>query len=348
MRVGIDYRPAMMATTGIGRYVAGLSARLAGACDLRLFGVFRKGNRPEVRRAPPGSRLLAWPVPTRLMQMILPIDRALGGCDLFHHTNYWLARVRPRVRQVITIHDLSHLRDPGFHTPATTATATAVLERACRVCAAFLVPSETTARDCEEFLNIPRDRIFVTPLGVDASSAEPARSTPYLLALGTLEPRKNHARLIRAYARLATDVPLRIVGKRGWNCDEVIELARATPGVTWTGHLPEEQMQRELAGATALLYPSLHEGFGLPVLEAMAAGVPVLTSDRDPMRAIAGDAALLTDPTDEEAIEDALRRLLEDDALRVRLALAGPRQARAYTWDECARRTRVAYEAVLA
>ena len=98
MRIGLDFRPAMMATTGIGRYVGSLSAQLAGACDLRLYGVFRKGNRPSVRRAPPGARLLAWPIPSRLMDglgrlRLLPADRALGGCDLFHHTNYCLAEV---------------------------------------------------------------------------------------------------------------------------------------------------------------------------------------------------------------------------------------------------------------
>jgi len=348
MRVGLDYRPAMMATTGIGRYVAGLSGQLAGACDLRLFGVFRKGNRPEVRQAPPGSRLLAWPVPSRLMDLLLPADRALGGCDLFHHTNYWLARVGGGTRQVMTIHDLSHLRDPAYHLPRAAEALVAVLERARKVCAGFLVPSETTARDCEELLNIPRDKIFVTPLGVDAIRAEPVRSTPYLLALGTIEPRKNHARLIRAYARLCTDVPLRLVGKRGWSCDAVLELAEATPGVTWAGHLPEEQMRAELAGATALLYPSLHEGFGLPVLEGMAAGVPVLTSDRDPMRETAGDAALLVDPTDEEALTAALARLLDDEALRARLAHAGPKRAACFTWERCASLTRAAYEAVLA
>jgi len=355
VRVGLDYRPAMMATTGIGRYVRALCGELAHACDLRLFGVFRKGNRPEVRRAPAGARLLAWPVPSRAFDLLgrtglWPADRALGGCDLFHHTNYWLAEVGRGTRQVMTLHDLAHLRDPTCHTPQAVDALTAVVDSAVRRCAAFLVPSEATARDCEEYLGLPRDRIFVTPLGVDADFASPCPSpapSPYLLSVGTLEPRKNHLRLIEAYARLSADVPLHLVGKRGWHCEEVIERARTMPGVEWKGHLPEEQMRAELAGATALVYPSVLEGFGLPVLEAMAAGVPVVTSDVEPLRSIADGAALLVDPHDVDAIAGALERVLGDSALRSRLIASGRLRAAEYTWAGCADATRAAYEAVL-
>jgi len=362
MRIGLDYRPAMMATTGIGRYVAALSGELAGACDLRLFGVFRKGNRPEVRRAPAGAHLLAWPIPSRLFDLagragLWPADRALGGCDLYHHTNYWLAEVGRGTRQVMTLHDLAHMRDPSCHTPRAVEALTAVVASAVRRCAAFLVPSEATARDCENYLGLSRDRIFVTPLGVEAGFASPSRCpsrrpspgpSPYLLAVGTLEPRKNHLRLIEAYARLRTDVPLHLVGKRGWCCDDVIERARATPGVEWKGHLPEEGLRAELAGATALVYPSLLEGFGLPVLEAMAAGVPVITSDVEPLRSLGEGAALLVDPLDVDALADAMETMLEDGALRSELIERGLRRAADHTWAACADATRRAYEAVLA
>ena len=267
MRIGLDYRPAMMATTGIGRYVGALSGELADTCDLRLFGVFRKGNRPEVRRAPAGARLLAWPVPSRVFDLagragILTADRALGGCDLFHHTNYWLAEVGRKTRQVVTLHDLAFLRDPTCHTRQAVTALKRVVARAVERCAAFLVPSAATARDCEEFLGLRRDRIFVTPLGVERAFATPSPApTPYLLAVGTLEPRKNHRRLIEAYGRLNTELPLHLVGRRGWLCEDVLELARSTPGVEWKGHLPEAEMRAELAGATALVYPSLLEGF---------------------------------------------------------------------------------------
>jgi len=354
MRIGLDYRPAMMATTGIGRYVGALSGELASACDLRLFGVFRKGNRPEVRRAPTGAHLLAWPIPSRVFDFagrvgLLPADRALGGCDLFHHTNYWLAEVGKNTRQVITLHDLAFLRDPTCHTRQAVAALKRVVASAVQRCAAFLVPSEATARDCEEFLGLARDRIFVTPLGVDPSFASPSPGpTPYLLSVGTLEPRKNHRRLIEAYARLGTDVPLHLVGKRGWQCDDVIELARVTPGVEWKGHLPEADMRAELAGATALVYPSVLEGFGLPVLEAMAAGVPVVTSNVEPLRSLAEGAALLVDPLDVDSIAGALERVIDEEGVRGPLIERGYARAAEYTWAECARATQRAYEAVLA
>jgi len=349
MRVGLDYRPAMMATTGIGRYVGALSACLAPSCDLRLFGVFRRGNRRSVRRGPPGARLLAWPIPSRVMDglgrlRILPADRALGGCDLFHHTNYWLAAVGARTPQVMTVHDLAFLREPGLYTARAAAALGRVVREAVDRCAAFLVPSEATARDCRELLGV--DRVFVTPLGVDPAppAPSPPPATPYLLCLGTLEPRKNHLRLLRAFARLGDGPELHLVGRRGWMCDDVLALAARTPRVVVRGHLPEPELRAALAGATALVYPSLREGFGLPVLEANAAGIPALTSDREPLRT---DAALCVDPLDEDAIVDGLRRIVGDTTLREALRVRGRARARDHSWERCAERTRAAYAAVL-
>ncbi|MEM8883503.1 MAG: glycosyltransferase family 1 protein [Planctomycetota bacterium] len=348
MRIGLDFRPAMMATTGIGRYVGALSRELAPRCDLRLFGVFRKGNRPAVRRAPDGARLLAWPLPSRAMDLLgrlrlLPADRALGGCDLFHHTNYWLAEVAARTPQVWTLHDLAFLRAPELYPEPARRKLRAVVDEAVRRCAAFLVPSEETARDCRELLGY--DRVFVTPLGVAPHATTPRLGTPYLLALGTIEPRKNHRRLLQAYATLRPDLELHLVGRRGWHDDEVLALAARTPGVVVRGHLPEDELRATLAGAHALLYPSLLEGFGLPVLEANAAGVPALTSDRAPMRT---DAALCIDPTDVDAIVEGLRRIIDDAPLRARLIERGRARAGAHTWERCASETARAYEAILA
>ncbi|MFI5402765.1 MAG: glycosyltransferase, partial [Planctomycetota bacterium] len=171
MRVGMDFRPAMAPMTGIGRYVRGLSGALAEAgADVRLYAVHLRGNRKELRRAPPGTKLVAWRFPARVMNAlgtfgILPADRALGGCDVFHHTDYVLTEVSRRTPQVMTVHDLAFLRDRSFHTRLAAATLEDVVRRAARRCAALLVPSEATARDCREFLGV--DRVFVTPLGVD-------------------------------------------------------------------------------------------------------------------------------------------------------------------------------------
>jgi glycosyltransferase involved in cell wall biosynthesis len=354
----MDYRPAMAPRTGIGRYAASLAAALAARrdCAVHLLGVFLRGNKKELRRAPEGARLVAWRVPSRALDLlgllrVLPADRAVGGCDVFHHTNYLMARVSPSTPQVMTLHDLAFLKDPSCHTPRAAAALRRIVGRALRRCAAFLVPSEATAGDCEELLHVPRDRLFVTPLGVAPDFFEPAGaapSRPYLLAVGTLEPRKNHLRLLRAFARVRADVELVLAGKPGWLCAPVLELAAATPRVRVLGHVEEPRLRALLAHAEAVLYPSLLEGFGLPVLEAMAAGRPVLASDREPLRSLAAGAALLVDPEDEDAIAAGIARLLGDGELRARLAAEGPRRARAFPWERCAETTLQAYEAVLA
>ena len=227
VRVGMDYRPAMRPSTGIGRYVTGLATELArDGCDVRLYGCFFRGNRPERRQAPEGTRLVAWPVPSRVMGWLarpglLPTERALGGVDLFHHTNYLLPELRPETPQVMTIHDLACFR-PGFHEPRAVDALKAVLADAKERCAVFCVPSEATARDCEEFLGLPRDRLFVTPLGVDPAFFDlPAPGPPRrrtLLHVGTLEPRKNLARLVRAFFRSGVEADLGLAGGAGWLC----------------------------------------------------------------------------------------------------------------------------------
>lgn len=334
----------MMATTGIGRYVGALSEGLAPHCDLRLFGVFRKGNRPAVRRAPDGARLLAWPIPSRAMNLIgavLPADRALGGCDVFHHTNFQLVPVARRTPEVITLHDLAFLREPQFYTARMVRELTRLVRQAVDRCAAFCVPSESVAKDCRELLGI--DRVFVTPLGVGNDfRTDGGSGRPYILMLGTLEPRKNHLRVLRAFAELDHDVDLHIVGRRGWMCEDVLDLAEQTPRVFWCGHLPEPDLRREIAGAEMLVYPSLLEGFGLPVLEANAAGVPALTSDRAPMRT---DAAYCVDPISVEAIQNGMACLLTDTGLRQELITRGFRRAAAHSWQRCADATREVYDA---
>jgi len=352
MRIGLDYRPALRAVTGIGRYVKGLAGALArtGEVDLSLYGVFFSGNRRAARKAPAGTHLVAWKVPTRLGSL-LGADRLLGGCDLFHHTDFTLPRVRRSLPQVMTIHDLAFLAGAGFHTPRACAAMEAVVRGAVQRCRAILVPSEATARDCAEHLGLARERIFVTPLGVDESffalPPAPPPARPYMLNVATLEPRQNHLRLIRAYLASGVEAELWLAGKPGWICDEVLALARAGAGVRLLGHVKEDRLRELLAGAAAVVYPSLFEGFGLPVLEAMAAGKPVLTTARDPLQSLAGDAALLVDPEDEEALAEGIRRILHDAELRARLSKAGPARARTFTWERCARATLAAYRGVL-
>ncbi|MHC4959793.1 MAG: glycosyltransferase family 4 protein [Planctomycetota bacterium] len=351
MRIGMDYRPAMGPTTGIGRYVRHLAGALAPQSDLSLYGCFRRGNRPDRRKAPAGAALVAWPVPSRVMgglarAGILPTERLLLGCDVFHHTNYLLVALRADTPQVFTLHDLAFLKG-DYHPPPATEALKRVVERAAERCTVFCVPSEATADDCVALLGLDRERLFVTPLGVDARfsglAAVPPAGRPYVLSVGTLEPRKNQMRLVQAMGGI--DADLVIAGARGWMCDALLEAIARFPNVAWEGGVSEERLLELYAGASAVAYPSLCEGFGLPVLEALAAGKPVLTSDVAPL---ATDAALCVDPEDDDALAEGLRRVLFDDALRERLARAGPDYARAFTWEACAEATRRAYRAAVA
>jgi glycosyltransferase involved in cell wall biosynthesis len=163
----------------------------------------------------------------------------------------------------------------------------------------------------------------------------------YVLATGTLEPRKNLLRLIRAHAKLPPDLraahPLLLVGPRGWETAEILAAAgRDERAVRLAGYVPDDELAALYAGCTVFCYPSLYEGFGLPVLEAMAAGAPVITSNLSSLPEVAGDAAVYVDPLDERAIGAALERLLRSPEERSRLAAAGPQRAAGFSWSRCA------------
>jgi glycosyltransferase involved in cell wall biosynthesis len=249
-------------------------------------------------------------------------------------------------------------------------------ERATRIAIAeaarVLVPSAATARDLAELYGVEQERVIVTPLGADPPTdpdPEPARRLlerlgvrgPFLLAVGTLEPRKNLPRLVAAFAEAAADLPehhLVVVGPTGWGRS----LAEALPpqgsfprsgggsapsGVVLAGAVEDGVLQGLYAAADGLAYPSLYEGFGLPVLEAMARGLPVLTSDRSSLPEVAGGAALLVDPTDVPAIAKGLIDLVSNHPLREGLAAGGRRRAAAFTWHATAAATWAAYQEAL-
>jgi glycosyltransferase involved in cell wall biosynthesis len=353
---------------GIGRYVSGLVGQL-GEVAVERGGSVRwlVARHPAERIAavglpPERTAALAWPgrLATRawvqLRRPRLPA-RLTAELDLVHATSAAIppARGRPLVA---TIHDVAFRLFPEAY-PASgrdfheRATSIAVAEAA-RV----LVPSAATARDLADLYGLEPARVTVTPLGADPPAAvdpAPARALlerlgvrgPFLLAVGTLEPRKNLARLVAAFAEAGAELPshhLVVVGPAGWGD----ALGGPTPPrVALAGRVSDEVLAGLYATADGLAYPSLHEGFGLPVLEAMARGLPVLTSDRSSLPEVAGDAALLVDPTDVPAIAKGLVELVADSGLRERLAAEGPRRAAAFTWRATAEATWSAYQEAL-
>lgn len=361
MRVGMDYRSARHGRGGIAFYARELAAALAArpGLDVRLYAKqWRRQDPPPFATvgAPAGAHLVGGRLPAKALGVLaragVAADTVLGGVDVFHHLDYARLPVR-RAVEVATIHDVLFERLPECYTPAMLEglrrTTRLLVSRA----ACLLVPSRRTAEDLAHAYDVSPARITVVPHGVPqqgtvASPAEPP-AKPYVFAPGTLEPRKNHVRLLEAFARLRADHPaleLRIAGARGWMDAPILEAIARTPGAVYEGAVDTARWRALLGGAEAVAYPSLGEGFGLPVLEALAAGRPVLVGANTTAEDIAGGHAEAVDPRAVDALEAGLRAVLEpaaDGASAARRA-----HAATFTWARAAEATHAVYASALA
>ena len=311
MRVGFDVSPREQTRAGTARVVDGLLGALAGRRDLDLVPLAFGGGG---RLASALRDALWYPV---------GIARAARRLDVLHCTTF-RGPVRSQVPVVVTVHDLALLRRPEAFRPWHRTTGRLALRSAVRAADAVVTVSEFTRSELVELLHVPAERVRVVPNGVDAvfSPDGPAADGDYVLAVGTLEPRKNLARVVEAARRAG--VELRVVGARGWGGVEV-------PG--WVGRVSDEELARLYRGARCVVYASLYEGFGLPVLEAMASGTPVVTSAGGATEEVAGGAAVLVDPLDVEAIALGLA---EAERRRDELVPLGLEQARSFRWSAAA------------
>lgn len=275
--------------------------------------------------------------------------------DIYHATYYALPACVPG-RVVVTIYDLIPRIFPRYWpNPLTRAAINWWTAYAARRADAIIACSRSTADDVARLLPGTARKLRVAPLGVRARP--PARlpghnaGTPYLLYVGSNKPHKNVPRLVAAFARIAPEVAGNLVIAGAWDSryGEALDAARRhnlTDHVTFEQRPTDARLEELYAAATGFVFPSLYEGFGLPVLEAMAAGLPVATTDRGSLREVAGDAALLFDPFDDTAIAAAMRNLLSDADLRARLSAKGRDQAERFPWSRTARETRLVYEEV--
>jgi glycosyltransferase involved in cell wall biosynthesis len=257
---------------------------------------------------------------------------------------------------VVTVHDLGYLYYPQAHTRFQNAYLRWSTRYNARAAACVLADSQATRDDLVRHYRVPPDKIAVVYPGRDESlapvtdlaalAAVRARYSlgdRYLLYVGTLQPRKNLVRLVQAFAMLqAPDLQLVITGKKGWLADEILaeveRLGLAAQGrAVLTGYVADAELPALVSGALAFVLPSLYEGFGFPVVEAMACGTPVVCSNVSSLPEVAGDAALLVDPLDTAALAAALGRVVADEGLRRELAERGLRQARRFSWRQCAR-----------
>jgi glycosyltransferase involved in cell wall biosynthesis len=369
VRIGLDAAPLLGPRTGIGRYTWELARALAGrdGADVSLVAVtWRGADRLPRLAAEAGATAVTRRFPARLARELWlrtgwPTLELLGArVDVVHGTNFVLPA--SRAAGVVTIHDLGYLRFPD-QVRGDVARYAALVPWALRRGAVVCAPTRAVADEVQDTYRLPPDRVVVTPLGVAPEWFAPPPPTDalgrlhlpdrYLAFVGTLEPRKNLPRLLDAYRRLrASSAPgdppgLVLAGPPGWG--EQLDLAGlldADSPVRLTGWLGDDDLRALVAGSAALVLPSRYEGFGLPALEAMAAGVPVLAGDVPALREVCGPHAWYVDPDDTTALAEGLRRAATTQPPTT--AAARQEHARRFTWTATAAATRTAYERALA
>jgi len=326
MNVAIDASPLIQTRAGTARYLRALLRELRRRDDVEVSTLaFGRADRLSTL-----ARDAVW------------YPFAVGrrrGADVLHCPTY-RGPLRPRLPLVVTVHDLAVLRHPDAFNRWTRTYSPRVVPRVLAAARSIIAVSEFTRQELIQLLRIPEQKIHVVPNGVeDTFTADgPAADGEYVLAVGTLEPRKNLPRLIEAARR--NHVELRVVGARGWGGVEV-----AGNGVRWLGEIDDAQLARLYRGALCVAYPSLYEGFGIPVLEAMACGVPVVTSRGTAMEEVADGAAVLVDPRDPAELAAGIERAAAE---RDTLVLRGLERARSFRWDAVADATVAVYREAVA
>ncbi len=311
MKIGFDVSPLAQTGAGTARHVRGLLGALAGRSDLELAHLAFGGP----GRAATVLRDAVW--------YPLGIARAARDMDVLHCPTM---RVPPRARPAVvaTVHDVAVLRYPGSFPRWHRQTGRLALRQAVRTADAIVAVSAFTRDELADTLAVPLDRVRIVGNGVDPlfGPSGPAATGDYVLAVGTLEPRKNLTRAVEAAKLVGVDV--RVVGARGWGRVDV---------PSWVGRVDDASLAALYRGARCLVFPSLYEGFGIPILEAMACGTPVVTSRGGATEEIAGGAAVLVDPLDVASIASGIE---EAQKRRAELVALGLERSRAFTWERAA------------
>ena len=373
MRIALDLTSVPERMAGVGYYLVGLVAALQRVDEVNEYLLIVSSARagtfpvasprfsvvPVADRAPVARLLWEQAALPSLVRRLQP--------DLLHSPHYTRPLRRIPCASVVGVMDLTYLLLPSHHARSRRAFFRWMLPAAAARADRLLAISESTKRDAQEHLGVPEHRIDAVPLAVSDAyrhdippeQIEHTRRrlnlpAAYVLFVGTIEPRKNLFRLLDAFARAVradTGFPdLVLVGMRGWQLTE-FDRALAASGVRdrimIAGYVAEADLPAVYAGASLFIYPSLYEGFGIPVLEALACGVPTITSSTSSMPEVAGDAALLIDPYETSALSAAMLRLFHDAGLRESLRRKGPARAAAFSWDSTARGTIDTYHRAL-
>ena len=343
------------------------AARRVAAGGRRL--VRTGGAAPESQA--PNARLIRLPLSERVLTILwhrlrlpLPVELFGGRLDVFHSPDFALPPVR-QARTVLTVHDLSFMRVPECSQPSLRAYLLRVVPPSVRRADVVLADSESTRNDVIELLGVGPDRVRVLYPGVDEGFQRvqdaqvladvrqryrlPER---FVLSVGTLQPRKNLTRLIEAHkqVRADADIELVIAGGAGWMYEGIfrrVEELGLQGAVHFPGYVGDEDLPALYTLADLFVFPSLYEGFGLPALEAMACGTPVVTSDVSSLPEVVGDAALMVDPHDVDALAEAMRRVLGEPSLRSAMIRRGLVRAQSFTWSRAAEELLCLYHEVV-
>lgn len=373
LTIGFDATSAARQQAGIGRYTRELLRALGRVDDGIRYRVFYSGHGADasgIPPLPPRFRVRSLPVSDRVSNAVwhraripIPIQPFIGRVSLFHSPDFAAPPTLTRPT-VITVHDLAFEREPDCAVPSLRSYLQHVVPRSAHKANHIIAVSETTKRDLMELYGIPEGKISVVYEGIAPALQQRPHSyvartmlapygitDPYILSVGTIEPRKNYVRLLEAYRILAERgirQRLVIAGAPGWMYEPVFKRIREL-GLNRRVTLlrpSDEHLAALYGGADAFVYPSLYEGFGIPALEALAAGVPSAVTERSALPEVVGDAAVLLDPTNVESIADAIGLILADKHLRTRLREQGPARAAAFSWVRAADETIAVYRAV--
>ncbi len=373
MKIGIDYTPAHEQGGGIGRYVRELVSALSHLDTSTDYRLFVAGATPSDRPTSLHANY-RW-CPTQITpkwlarlwhraNISMPIERFTGDVDLFHATDFVLPPVRPNTRTMLTVHDLSFLRTPETAAPRLRRYLSRVVPKSIATANHILADSEATRRDIIEIYGTPPEKVSVLLSGVSSHfhpTDNPAlqaqvrhkygiNDTPYLFSVGTVQPRKNYARTVEALVKLRQrgfDLQVVIAGGRGWLEDQVyeaIEKHNMQTFVQFIGFVDDADLPILYAGASVSIFASLYEGFGLPVLESMACGTPVITSNVSSMPEVAGDVAPMVAPSDAEAIAQHVERLLSDPEVYSDVRRRGLQHVKQFTWEQSAQQLHDLYQ----
>ena len=375
MHIGLDGLPLTVPKTGVGHYTFELARALASLEPASQFEIVYPSTYPSISPNEPSpglphnlqlNRVRVGPLGRHWWSTGLPRYIRRSKLELFHGTNYDVPLWR-RSATVLTIHDLSQLLHPETHERRSVRRAQRRLPHMARIADAIITPSESVRRDVCKVLEVSPGKVFAVPEAARACfrplafpETAGARSRlgigdDFLLTVGTLEPRKNLSVLVSAYAEMArarpqSDTQLVIAGGRGWLSGPLFEAIAKSPvrdRIVLTDYLHDEDLQALYSSCRAFVYPSIHEGFGLPPLEAMACGAPVIASRIPALEETTGGAAMLFDPKSVEELTRSILELLDNENARRELSAAGQRRAAEFSWEKTARLTWNVYEEAL-